>query len=124
MRRILLRILPHSRPIPTTIYTPANISNVYPLSVDVERVCGFERRICVAEDNLAHVLNTMFNMARPIDAIGSVAGAQKVETMQLVKHRDQEGAVIGAEINKASSVWKLRPPVLVRMQTKMGIVSR
>lgn len=92
---------PEHRPIPTPMHRAIPRRRVPQLSILIQIRRGYlERRVRKAEDLLAHVAKAVSDVVRVLLGAGSERNAEDVETVHLVRHRDRECAVRGAEVGE------------------------
>ena len=75
----------------------------------------------MAEHDLQHVPQAVLDVVRIAGAVSHEPHAEDIETVQLVHHRDEEGAVVRPEVRKPVRRGEDRRPVVVSEQGELGV---
>lgn len=75
--------------------------SVCPLPLPDDRMGRLQRQVRIAEHGLAHVTQAVLDMVRGCGTVLDEAHAEGLETVHLVDHGDDEGAVVWAEVDEA-----------------------
>ena len=121
MRRVLLQVPPNRRPVLAPMHAPHPARRMCQPPVLNPRMVGLECRVRVAEHDLAHVAQAVLDVVREAGPVRHEADAHDVQAVQLVHHRDEEGAVRGAEVGEAVRGRELRAPIVVRAQPEVRL---
>ena len=94
--------VPQHRPIPAPMHRAHTAGAVLPCAVvELAGLVALQGGIGLAEDNLKHVPETVLDVYGVVGPVHEESDADDVEAMELVQHRDEEGAVVWTEADKA-----------------------
>ncbi len=120
---MLIHVVSKSRPVLAPMHGAHSNSLInYMTAFDDSRACDLQCCVRVAQNDLAQQAQTVLNVRRRSCSVDHKTNANNIETVELVNHRDSEGAIVGVtglNVDETVAFRKDGAPFVVRSEGKV-----